>query len=256
MKRRRAFTIIELVIVIAVVAVLSAVLTPVFSSVVDDAIDAKYDANGKNYLLQHYIESSLENESSEHTPSNEPFLMVTEIKGDAESKSTDYTKDRFLESQKFLSVVESEINNKTKLRFMGTCIAENVQFEPFLRTAYSEYYNLYFGISFAWVDLPLNRSPWCDTDSFWDVYCTSEQNILLLNREGVEVGHIPYRSIYLTRGEDGKWQMQLYEWDGLYGKVKIELRNINLFVNCNTDIVDDDLVFVRDDGSKIKLTFY
>ncbi len=62
MKRRRAFTIVELVIVIAVVAVLSVVLIPTFSTVIKEAKDSYIMQNDRNKLLQNFIESTLDDE--------------------------------------------------------------------------------------------------------------------------------------------------------------------------------------------------
>ncbi len=62
MNNRKAFTIVELVIVIAVIAILAAVLIPTFSTVVRKAKDSYILQNDRNELLQNYLDSVLEGE--------------------------------------------------------------------------------------------------------------------------------------------------------------------------------------------------
>ena len=62
MKRRKGFTIVELVIVIAVIAILAAVLIPTFSTIIRRAKDSSIIQNDRNELLENYVESVLEGE--------------------------------------------------------------------------------------------------------------------------------------------------------------------------------------------------
>ena len=71
MKRRKGFTIVELVIVIAVIAILAAVLIPTFSSVVEKATDSQFRQNIRNYLLEKTIEEYL-GDSKPETASPQP----------------------------------------------------------------------------------------------------------------------------------------------------------------------------------------
>ena len=50
-KKKKAFTIVELVIVIAVIAILAAVLIPTFSNIVDKANDSSALQNGRNMYM-------------------------------------------------------------------------------------------------------------------------------------------------------------------------------------------------------------
>ena len=56
MKNKRAFTIVELVVVIAVIAILAAVLIPTFSSITEKAEKAAFMSNGKNSYQNMLIE--------------------------------------------------------------------------------------------------------------------------------------------------------------------------------------------------------
>ena len=56
-KKNRAFTIIELVIVIAVVAILAAVLIPTFADVIDNAKRTAAMSNARNAYTEYYIEN-------------------------------------------------------------------------------------------------------------------------------------------------------------------------------------------------------
>jgi prepilin-type N-terminal cleavage/methylation domain-containing protein len=68
MKRnnRRAFTIVELVIVIAVIAVLAAVLVPAFGDVIDKAKDGKALQEAKNAYTQYMIDHAAEAVAAEY----------------------------------------------------------------------------------------------------------------------------------------------------------------------------------------------
>lgn len=68
MKRnnRRAFTIVELVIVIAVIAVLAAVLVPAFGDVIDKAKDSKALQEAKNAYTQYMIDHAAEAVAAEY----------------------------------------------------------------------------------------------------------------------------------------------------------------------------------------------
>lgn len=60
MKKRRAFTIVELVIVIAIVAILAAVLIPNFSTVIRKAKDSYFLQNKRNEALEDFADSMLD----------------------------------------------------------------------------------------------------------------------------------------------------------------------------------------------------
>jgi type IV pilus assembly protein PilA len=56
--KRRAFTIVELVIVIAVIAVLAVVLVPTFGNMIDKAQDSKAMQEAKNAYAEYIIEQN------------------------------------------------------------------------------------------------------------------------------------------------------------------------------------------------------
>ena len=60
MKRRKGFTIVELVIAIAVIAILAAVLIPTFSTVIKKAKESHFLQNKRNEWLNEFVESSLD----------------------------------------------------------------------------------------------------------------------------------------------------------------------------------------------------
>lgn len=59
-KRQKAFTIVELVIVIAVIAILAAVLIPTFSTVIRKAKDSYFLQNKRNEALEDFADSILD----------------------------------------------------------------------------------------------------------------------------------------------------------------------------------------------------
>ena len=60
-RSRKAFTIVELVIVIAVIAILATVLVPAFGEVVQNAKDSEQEAKNTytNYLVEHAGEGEM-----------------------------------------------------------------------------------------------------------------------------------------------------------------------------------------------------
>lgn len=83
--RRKAFTIVELVIVMAIISILASVLLPTFSTVIREAKDSYILQNDKNKLLNEYIESTLDEENY-IPPKNEsesiPENRIDELKTD------------------------------------------------------------------------------------------------------------------------------------------------------------------------------
>lgn len=65
-QNRKAFTTVELVIVIAVIAVLATVLVPVFSNLITKANDSEASQNALSAYKQHLIERAAEGELSEY----------------------------------------------------------------------------------------------------------------------------------------------------------------------------------------------
>lgn len=93
--KKRAFTIVELVIVIALISILAAVLVPTFSAVIREAKDSYIMQNDRNKLLQNFIESTLDGE--EYTTAE--IESETAPKNVKEMIEEDFTKmfDRMLE---------------------------------------------------------------------------------------------------------------------------------------------------------------
>lgn len=64
--KKRAFTIVELVIVIAVIAILASVLIPSFSKIIERAKDSKLVQEAKNAYIQYMISHATDGDLAEH----------------------------------------------------------------------------------------------------------------------------------------------------------------------------------------------
>ena len=75
---RRAFTIVELVIVIAVIAILSAVLIPTFGNMIAKTKESKLTLEAKNAYIQYLVDHAVDEEDTEFTifVSNGKFVTM------------------------------------------------------------------------------------------------------------------------------------------------------------------------------------
>ena len=84
--KRKAFTIVELVIVIAVIAILAAVLIPTFSTVIKKAKDSYFVQNKRNESLEDLVESMLAGDdytvAEKETNREETGGRIDELKND------------------------------------------------------------------------------------------------------------------------------------------------------------------------------
>ena len=73
--KRKAFTIVELVIVIAVIAVLAAVLVPTFASVINNAEESNAMQEAKNAYIDYLAATDVTNPKSMVYQSGENMLL-------------------------------------------------------------------------------------------------------------------------------------------------------------------------------------
>ncbi len=86
MKKKKGFTLVELVIVIAVIAILSAILIPTFGSIMSDAKETSAKADLKSVITTYLAENA--NSDADIDLSNNCF-----IKSDTESPAVPTTGD-------------------------------------------------------------------------------------------------------------------------------------------------------------------
>lgn len=140
MKKRRAFTIVELVIVIAVIAILATVLIPTFSTVVRKAKDSYIIQNKRNELLKNYAESILAGDNyisakKENTSElNDTMVELSDLRSKiAESAKTACTRSMY---DAFGHELYEALNDDSKYELVG-------DFSNYFSFSYGEKYNIY-----------------------------------------------------------------------------------------------------------------
>ena len=76
---RRAFTIVELVIVIAVIAVLAAALLPAFGNMIESANNSKLMQEAKNAYTQYLIDHAVDGDDTEFAIASITKMYTTTV---------------------------------------------------------------------------------------------------------------------------------------------------------------------------------
>lgn len=222
--KERAFTIVELVIVIAVIAILAVVLIPTFASVIEKANDSKFRQNARNYLLEKAIENYLSDSETEgkaskpsepEEPSEDTFAMITYSNG---------TEPRYIKA--------SDLSSSDDLRRQP--ILENVKDPEIIsKLRDNSDFSQYFTIS---------------EDDTWDIYLASDGYVFMSGKPNIMIdtkGSLPFYLFYgapsmLSGLEGDPYQPLYHKWDDFD----------------KNPIFESPKTYIDKDGHTITLTIY
>ncbi len=146
---KRAFTIVELVIVIAVIAILAAVLIPTFSTVIKKAKDSYFVQSKRNDSLEDLVESMLAGDDytveEKETKREETGDRIDELKNDLADLLTEIEKiTKKASKMSFASVFGDDLYSYLKDNGYTLIFGSNDGWTDSFSYSYGDKYNIYY----------------------------------------------------------------------------------------------------------------